>query len=49
VLAVSTGVLKREVSLTALGATASEVVADAIGRAVRAATTIPGWTAVRDL
>ena len=49
VLAVSTGMLTQDVSLTALGAIASEVVADAIGRAVRAATTIPGWTAVRDL
>jgi L-aminopeptidase/D-esterase-like protein len=49
VLAVSTGMLTKDVSLTALGAIAAEVVADAIGRAVRAATTIPGWTAVRDL
>ena len=49
VLAVSTGLVTRDVSLTALGAVASEVVADAIGRAVRAATTIPGWIAVRDL
>ena len=49
VLALSTGVLKKDVSLTALGAIAAEVVAEAIGRAVRAATTIPGWTAVRDL
>jgi len=49
VLAVSTGILKQGVSLTALGAVASEVVADAIGRAVRAATTIPEWTALRDL
>ncbi len=49
VLAVSTGMLNRDVSLTALGAIASEVVADAIGRAVRAATTIPGWLALKDL
>jgi L-aminopeptidase/D-esterase-like protein len=49
VLAVSTGMLTKDVSLTALGAIAAEVVADAIGRAVRAATTIPEWTAVRDL
>ncbi len=49
VLAVSTGLVTRDVSLTALGAVASEVVADAIGRAVRRATTIPGWTAVKDL
>jgi len=37
------------VSLTALGAVASELVADSIGRAVRAATSIPEWRAVRDL
>jgi L-aminopeptidase/D-esterase-like protein len=49
VLAVSTGLLDRDVSLTALGAIASEVVADAIARAVRAATSVPGWMAVRDL
>jgi len=49
VIAVSTGLVTREVSLTALGAVASEVVADAIGRAVRAAATIPEWVAVRDL
>jgi L-aminopeptidase/D-esterase-like protein len=49
VIAVSTGLLTKDVSLTALGAVASEVVADAIGRAVRAATSIPGWRAVKDL
>lgn len=49
VLALSTGIVDRDVSLTALGAVASEVVADAIGRAVRAATSIPGWKAVSDL
>jgi L-aminopeptidase/D-esterase-like protein len=49
VIAVSTGLLTKDVSLTALGAVASEVVADAIGRAVRAATSIPEWQAVRDL
>jgi L-aminopeptidase/D-esterase-like protein len=49
VLAVSTGVSTRAVSLTALGAIAAEVVADAIVRAVRAATSVPGWPAVRDL
>jgi L-aminopeptidase/D-esterase-like protein len=37
------------VSLTALGAIAAEVVADAIVRAVRTATGVAGWTAVRDL
>jgi L-aminopeptidase/D-esterase-like protein len=49
VLAVSIGSSTRTVSLTSLGAIAAEVVADAIGRAVRAATGVPGWRAVRDL
>ncbi|MBK5296734.1 MAG: P1 family peptidase [Vicinamibacteria bacterium] len=49
VLAVSTGLSKADVSLTALGAIAAEVVADAIVRAARMATSVPGWTAVRDL
>src|SRR5262245_9235573 len=48
-LAVSTGASNAELSLTALGAIAAEVVSDAIVRAVRAATGVPGWTAVRDL
>jgi len=49
VLAVSTGLSKADVSLTALGAIAAEVVADAIVRAATTATSVPGWTAVRDL
>lgn len=49
VLAVSTGVSTRAVSLTAIGAIAAEVVSDAIVRAVRAATSVPGWVAARDL
>ena len=49
VLAVSTGVSNVGVSLTALGAIAAEVLADAIVRAVRTATGVPGWIAVRDL
>jgi L-aminopeptidase/D-esterase-like protein len=49
VIAVSTNVANRSASLTALGAVAAEVVADAIVRAVRTATGIAGWTAVRDL
>jgi L-aminopeptidase/D-esterase-like protein len=49
VLAVSTGVLSLDVSLTPLGAIAAEVVADAIVRAVRTATGLPGWIAARDL
>jgi L-aminopeptidase/D-esterase-like protein len=49
VLAVSTGVVNPAISLTALGAIAAEVLADAIVRAVRTATGVPGWIAVRDL
>jgi L-aminopeptidase/D-esterase-like protein len=49
VLAVSTGLSKANVSLTALGAIAAEVVADAIVRAAQMATGVPGWAAVRDL
>ncbi len=49
VLAVSTGNLAPDVSLTALGAIASELVSDAIVRAARMATSVPGWTAARDL
>lgn len=49
VLAVSTGVLNLDVSLTPLGAIAAEVLADAIVRAVRTATSLPGWVAARDL
>jgi len=49
VLALTTGVLNTSVSLTALGAIAAEVLSDAIVRAVRTATGVPGWIAVRDL
>jgi L-aminopeptidase/D-esterase-like protein len=49
VLTVSTGLSKADVSLTALGAIAAEVVADAIVRAARMATGVPGWVAVREL
>jgi L-aminopeptidase/D-esterase-like protein len=49
VLAVSTGALSRNVSLTPIGAVAAEVLADAIVRAVRTATGVPGWVAVKDL
>ncbi|OFW31868.1 MAG: hypothetical protein A3G76_08540 [Acidobacteria bacterium RIFCSPLOWO2_12_FULL_65_11] len=48
-LAVSTGLRPANVSLTAFGAIAAEVVADAVVRAVMAATSVAGWTAVRDL
>jgi L-aminopeptidase/D-esterase-like protein len=50
VLAISTGAVPAAAaSLTALGAIGAEVVADAIVRAVRTATSVPGWTAARDL
>ena len=49
VLAISTGGLKPDVSLTAIGAVAGEILADAVVRAVRTATSVPGWLAVRDL
>ena len=49
VLAVSTGELKRQASLTAVGAVAAELVGDAVLRAVRAATGIPGWPGVANL
>jgi L-aminopeptidase/D-esterase-like protein len=49
VLALSTGTSKASASLTALGAIAAEVLADAIVRGVRTATTVTGRTALRDL
>jgi L-aminopeptidase/D-esterase-like protein len=50
VLAISTGAAPApSVSLTALGAIGAEVLAEAIVRAVRTATSVPGWTAARDL
>jgi L-aminopeptidase/D-esterase-like protein len=49
VLTLSTGTVKSEASLTHLGAIAAEVLADAISRAVKTATSVPGWTAVRNL
>ena len=48
-LAAATGSLPANVSLTAFGAIAAEVVADAIVRAVMTATSVAGWNAVRDL
>jgi len=48
--AVSTGTLQRpDVPLTTLGALAADLIADAIVRGVRAARSVEGWTAVRDL
>ena len=49
VLTLSTGSSKSEASLTHLGAIAAEVLADAIGRAVKTATSVPGWAAVGSL
>jgi L-aminopeptidase/D-esterase-like protein len=49
VIAVSTGLSHVSASLTALGAVAAEVLTDAIVRAVSTATSVAGWTAVRDL
>jgi L-aminopeptidase/D-esterase-like protein len=48
VIAISTGLSNVPVSLTALGAIAAEVLADAILRAVRTATGVPGWAAASD-
>ena len=48
--AVSTARLQRpDLPLTVLGSLAADVVAEAIVRGVRAATSIEGWAAVRDL
>ena len=49
VIAVSTGLSNVSASLTALGTIAAEVLADAIVRAVKSATGVAGWKAVRDL
>ncbi len=49
VIAISTSRLKRDLSLTALGAAAAGAAADAIRRGVEQATGVPGWRAVRDL
>jgi L-aminopeptidase/D-esterase-like protein len=48
--AVSTAKVRRsDLSLTILGALAADLVAEAIVRGVRAATSVPGWPAARDL
>ena len=49
VLAVSTALSNAAVSLTALGAIAAELLADAIVRAVKTAAGLRGWPAVSDL
>ncbi|MEO8075878.1 MAG: P1 family peptidase [Acidobacteriota bacterium] len=48
--AVSTAKIQRpDLQLTVLGALAADLIADAIVRAVRAATSVSGWPAARDL
>ncbi len=48
--AVSTATLQRsDIPLTVLGSLAADLVAEAIVRGVRAATSVEGWPAVRDL
>ena len=49
VFALATGIRNQPVDLVALGSLAAEAVADAIVRAARAATGVPGYPAVRDL
>ncbi len=49
IFALSTGVLDVPVSLATVGALGADVMADAIVRAVRAATGLPGYPAARDL
>lgn len=49
VLTLSTATTSAAASLTALGAIGAEIAGDAVVRAVRAATSVPGWTAARDL
>jgi L-aminopeptidase/D-esterase-like protein len=48
IYALSTRKLKVDVPISALGAIAGEVVAEAIGRAVKSATSIEGWPACED-
>jgi L-aminopeptidase/D-esterase-like protein len=49
IFALATGRLDREANLLLAGALAADVMAEAIVRAVRAATSIPGYPAARDL
>lgn len=49
IFAVATGTLTQEVNLAVIGALAAEAMADAIVRAARAATGLPGLPAARDL
>ena len=49
IFALSTGTLRNDAGLLRIGAFAADVTADAIVRAVKAATSIPGYPASRDL
>lgn len=49
VLTLSTSAVDRSISLTTIGAIAAELVSEAILRAVRTATGVEGWQAVRDI
>jgi len=49
VFALATGVGTASVDVTTIGALAAEVMADAVVRAVRRATSLPGYPAARDL
>jgi L-aminopeptidase/D-esterase-like protein len=49
VFALATGEKTGDANVTGIGALAADVTSDAILRAVRAATSIPGYPAMRDL
>jgi L-aminopeptidase/D-esterase-like protein len=49
VFALATGARKERADVTLVGALAADVVAQAVVRAVREATGVPGFPAVRDL
>ena len=49
IFALATGTLAGDADITAIGALAAEVMAEAVLRAVRAATGLPGLPAARDL
>jgi L-aminopeptidase/D-esterase-like protein len=49
IFALGTGAFTGDANITTLGAVAAEVMADAILRAVREATGLPNYPAVRDL
>ena len=49
IFAIATGSFAGEVNMTVIGALGAEMIADAILRAVREATGVPGYPAVRDL